>query len=519
MADLPQAFAVRMRELLGDEYPAFEASFDMPRSYGLRVNTSKITCEEFEKIVPFAVERIPWLEAGYFYDPESRPARCPLYQAGLYYLQDPGAMTPASFLRVEPGMKILDLCAAPGGKATAAGAALQAAGSLTGLLAANDISPQRARALLRNLELFGIRDMLVTSCAPAELSAAFPPVFDRIILDAPCSGEGMFRKEEALLADWSEEKSRALSVLQRELILLCADLLAPGGELLYSTCTYSPWEDEEVVAFLLSERPGMRLLPPPVDYPGFSPGIIPGCASEMDPEIRETVKNCCVRIYPHRMRAEGHFMALLQKKRSLDVPVGTDPGVRDSDRTERDDGFPCQYRSKSAGREKKGKKPQKRSGTAQPGIGYFQTFIDELGLSTIGGDEIRMDRLEVRADRLYYIPPAADTAGLSPAGLSFLRYGLYLGDLKKDRFEPSEPFALALHRGEAVRSFSLALTDPRLTAWLTGQSLTLTEEEAGHIPGGNGWMLICAEGYPISFGKRTANTIKNKLPSGWRTMS
>ena len=196
---LHPAFLTRMKEMLGNEYPAFLSSFSAPRTYGLRINTSKITCEDFENLSPFPTRQIPWIKNGYFYDEDIRPSRCPYYQAGLYYLQEPSAMTPASRIPIEPGDRVLDLCAAPGGKATAAGAALQG----QGLLVANDISTSRARALLRNLELFGIPNVFVANETPAKLTKAFPEFFDKIILDAPCSGEGMFRKEEALAKDWT----------------------------------------------------------------------------------------------------------------------------------------------------------------------------------------------------------------------------------------------------------------------------------------------------------------------------
>ena len=191
---LHPAFLTRMEKMLGNEYPSFLSSFNAPRTYGLRINTSKITCEDFENLSPFPTRQIPWIKNGYFYDEDIRPSRCPYYQAGLYYLQEPSAMTPASRIPIEPGDRVLDLCAAPGGKATAAGAALQG----QGLLVANDISTSRARALLRNLELFGIPNVFVANETPAKLTKAFPEFFDKIILDAPCSGEGMFRKEEAL---------------------------------------------------------------------------------------------------------------------------------------------------------------------------------------------------------------------------------------------------------------------------------------------------------------------------------
>ena len=251
---LSPAFLERMRKMLGDEYEDFIKSYEAPRTYGLRVNTAKISCEEFEKIVPFPVTPIPWIPNGYFYPGDVRPSFCPLYQAGLYYLQEPSAMTPASCLPVTPGENVLDLCAAPGGKATALGAMLNG----SGLLVANDISSSRTRALLRNVELFGITNAFVTNETPAHLKDRFPEFFHKILLDAPCSGEGMFRKEDALARDWTPEKSEELSVLQKELILQAADMLRPGGQLLYSTCTFAPKEDEGVVSYLLENRPDME---------------------------------------------------------------------------------------------------------------------------------------------------------------------------------------------------------------------------------------------------------------------
>lgn len=263
---LPKAFLVRMKEMLGGEYEAFLKSYEMPRTFGLRLNSAKIDAEEFERIVPFEISPIPWVENGYFYPPEVRPSRCPLYQAGLYYLQEPSAMTPASCLLAEPGEAVLDLCAAPGGKATALGAMLDGAG----LLVANDISASRTRALLRNIELFGIPNAFVANEPPARLLDMFPGYFHKILLDAPCSGEGMFRKEEALARDWTPEKSLELSRIQKDLILQAADMLRPGGQLLYSTCTFAPEEDEETVSWLLAQRPDMELLELP-QREGFSP--------------------------------------------------------------------------------------------------------------------------------------------------------------------------------------------------------------------------------------------------------
>ena len=462
LSALPQAFLHRMKDMLGDDFEPFLAAYEQPRTYGLRVNTAKISCEEFEQIVPFEVKKIPWVSNGYFYNEDVRPSRCALYQAGLYYLQEPSAMTPASRLAIEPGDFVLDLCAAPGGKATALGAALND----TGFLLANDISTSRARALLRNLELFGMKNMLVTDEKPAKLAQRFPAFFNKILLDAPCSGEGMFRKEEALARDWTPEKSDELSVLQKELILQAADMLRPGGQLLYSTCTFAPNEDEEVISYLLENRPDMELLELPT-YEGFAPGI-PAWGNGNSALSR------CVHLFPHKMQGEGHFMALFRKEGRTDL-IGQFSYVKPDPDTRK----------------------------------WLELFFKEIGLRTFSGQPFDWNRVETRKDKVYYLPPVTGDF----RGLTFLRNGLYLGDLKKNRFEPSEPFALALRKGDVDGIISLSVDDQRLTRYLKGETLNIEPAEAAHT---KGWHLLCVEGYPLGFGKLVGQTFKNKYPAGWR---
>lgn len=459
---IPEVFLNRMREMLGEEFEEFLESYGEERVYGLRVNEGKISCREFEEIVPFEIEKIPWISNGYFYKEESRPSRCPFYQAGLYYLQEPSAMTPAECLPVKPGEYILDLCAAPGGKATALGAKLKG----QGILVANDISASRARALLRNIELFGIPNVCVLSEPPEKLRKVFSGYFHKILLDAPCSGEGMFRKEEALAKDWSPEKSENLSQIQKELILTAWDMLRPGGMLLYSTCTFAPCEDEEVISCLLSQHPEAEVVPLP-DYEGFSPGV-PAWGKG------EEALSRCVRIFPHKMKGEGHFMALLRKPGDslIEPPVSRREASKDTRK-------------------------------------WLEIFFQEIGLASLGGQPFDWSRVETRGDRVYYLPPV----DLPLRGLNFLRNGLYLGDLKKNRFEPSQPLALAIRKGEAKTVISLFLGDKRLERYLKGETLEIAPSEASSS---KGWHLLCAEGYPLGFGKLVNHIFKNKYPAGWR---
>ena len=371
-------------------------------------------------------------------------------------------MTPASRIPIEPGDKVLDLCAAPGGKATAAGAALQG----QGLLVANDISTSRARALLRNLELFGIPNIFEANETPAKLTKTFPEFFDKIILDAPCSGEGMFRKEEALAKDWTPEKSRELSEIQKELVLQAADMLRPGGLLLYSTCTFAPVEDEQTVAYLLENRPDMELAEME-NYEGFSQGV-PEWGNG-NPELTK-----CIRIFPHKMNGEGHFLALFHKKGQ---------SIQESSRPHT--------------------KPDKNA------FPLIEEFLNEIGLKTLGGQPFDWERVEVRKDKVYYLPPVLSDF----RGITFLRNGLYLGDLKKNRFEPSQPLALAIRKGESEAVISLPVSDERLTRYLKGETLNIEPEEATHK---KGWHLLCADGYPVGFGKLVNQIMKNKYPAGWR---
>ena len=282
---LPENFEKKMRDLLKEDFDDYIACYEEPRYYGLRVNTNKISVEEFKKICPFEIEPIPWIENGFYYDGEHvTPSKHPYYFAGLYYLQEPSAMTPANRLPVEPGDKVLDVCAAPGGKATELGAKLQG----EGVLAANDISNSRAKGLLKNIEVFGIGNVLVLSEEPGKMESYFTEYFDKILIDAPCSGEGMFRKDKKMVSAWEEHGPDFFCNIQKSIILQAARMLKQGGMMLYSTCTFDPKENEQVIEHLLKTCPEFRILKI-APYEGFAQGM-PEVTESRDPSLADTVR-------------------------------------------------------------------------------------------------------------------------------------------------------------------------------------------------------------------------------------
>ena len=283
---LPELFLKRMETQLGPEYPEYLASLERPRAVALRFNPQKGKAPE----LPFATSPVPWEPLGCYYEPTARPGLHPYHDAGVYYLQEASAMAPAVLLNPQPGERILDLCAAPGGKTT------QIAGKMggQGLLVCNEIHPKRAKILSQNVERMAISNALVLNEAPATLAQRFPGFFDRILVDAPCSGEGMFRKEAAAVADWTEELVDMCARRQGEILDAAAKMLRPGGRLVYSTCTFAPREDEEAVAAFLARHPDFA--PEKVDAPWFTPG-----------------ENGSFRLWPHKLLGEGHFAAVLRR--------------------------------------------------------------------------------------------------------------------------------------------------------------------------------------------------------------
>lgn len=298
---LPEAFLQRMEAQLGSEYPAFLESLERPRAVALRFNPMKGE----RPVLPFVGAPVPWEPEGFYYDPQTRPGLHVYHEAGVYYLQEASAMAPVALLDPKPGERVCDLCAAPGGKTT------QIAGRMLGrgFLVCNEINPKRAKILSRNIERMGVANALVTNEHPETLASRFPGFFDRVLVDAPCSGEGMFRKEEAAVTDWSQETVQMCARRQREILDSAARLVRPGGRLVYSTCTFAPEEDEETVAAFLEAHP--EFTPEPVEAPWFVPG-----------------ENASYRMWPHKLLGEGHFAAVLRKTQGESGEVPACPGEK-----------------------------------------------------------------------------------------------------------------------------------------------------------------------------------------------
>ena len=376
-------------------------------------------------------------------------------------------MAPAAVLPVCPGDKVLDLCAAPGGKSTELGARLQG----EGLLVSNDISNSRAKALLKNLELFGIPNICVTSETPEKLASVFGPYFDKILVDAPCSGEGMFRKDPDLIKSWLERGPEYYAPIQRQILKSAAAMLKPGGMLLYSTCTFAKLEDEDTIQWILEEEPDLELVP-----------IEPweGACGGFDGMP-------VIRLFPHKIEGEGHFLALLRKKDTQAPDGGKFSGSIGSDN-----------RSGAASGKNSA---QVRRLEQESDFGQWEAMLTQA---------LDHSRIMVRDGMVYYLPKCFDRSW----NLRYLRTGLLLGEWKKNRFEPSQAAAMALPMKEFSQTVSLPAEDDRTIRYLKGETVFPTSEESSGLK--KGWVLIGVDGYPLGWAKYTGSNFKNKYYPGWR---
>lgn len=402
-----------MKAFLGDEWDDFLYSYDNNRFQALRFNTLKVQSQEERmrilKVLGISSDkRVSWANEAYYFDENVRPGKHPYHEMGLYYIQEPSAMSAAALLALKPGMRVLDLCAAPGGKSTQLATYL----GDSGLLVSNEINTQRSRILSQNIERMGIKNAIVTNEDSFVLASHFPGFFNAIQVDAPCSGEGMFRKLPEAIEQWSMENVAICAARQKEILDNAAVMLKPGGTIVYSTCTFSKEENEDVIEYFLERHPDFTL-------------------EEME------------RFWPHKVDGEGHFVAKLVRRGSVNE-LGADYDVcEDSCNKVEDTGLKADRKIKK-NKNSKNRKNETKPALTKENMKLLSEFLDE----TISEDMaawIKNSRLVMLGEQLYRLPDME----VDIKGLKVQRAGLHIGEFKKQRFEPSHSLALALKLNDA----------------------------------------------------------------------
>ncbi len=448
----PKGFAGRMEKLLGEEYPDFVRSFEeRESSRGIRINTDK--CKDPAALAAELCvhERVAWCGSGY-YAPESLSGSHPYHAAGLIYFQEPSAMCAAEAMPIDGDMKILDLCAAPGGKTTQLAARMQG----RGLLVANEIIGKRAAILSENVERMGLINTIVTNESPSRLADRFEGFFDGIVVDAPCSGEGMFCKEPQAVEAWSVEHTLSCAARQKNILDDAYRMLRPGGYIVYSTCTFSYDENESVVMYM-ADNYGMEIC----DIPALSM-LSPGIGDY--PRIEK-----CRRIFPHRQRGEGHFAALLKKPETAEQPD-----------------------------ERKAKKTSKKDTALDAAVKLWRGFEkDALNIKLDGS-------FVLFGDNLYLMLEDVDIDKLRVP-----RCGLHLGTVKKGRVEPAHALSHAFAADAYKSAISFEPDDAGLLKYMHGETISADKK---------GWCVIAVRGFGIGWGKASGGTVKNHYPKSLRTL-
>lgn len=478
MMNLPIEFEKKMKAFLGNEWDDFLYSYDNNRFQALRFNTLKVQSPEERmrilKVLGISSDkRVSWANEAYYFDENVRPGKHPYHEMGLYYIQEPSAMSAAALLAPKPGMRVLDLCAAPGGKSTQLATYL----GDSGLLVSNEINTQRSRILSQNIERMGIKNAIVTNEDSFVLASHFPGFFNAIQVDAPCSGEGMFRKLPEAIEQWSMENVAICAARQKEILDNAAVMLKPGGTIVYSTCTFSKEENENVIEYFLERHPDFTL-------------------EEME------------RFWPHKVDGEGHFVAKLVRRGSVNE-LGADYDVcEDSCNKVEDTGLKADRKTKK-NKNSKNRKNETKPALTKENMKLLTEFLDE----TISEDMaawIKNSRLVMFGEQLYRLPDME----VDIKGLKVQRAGLHIGEFKKQRFEPSHSLALALKLSEAKNVVKLTWDDPQTTGFFNGQSVVLSDEQTAECK--KGWALVCVDGYTAGWGKVNGTQVKNHYPKGLR---
>lgn len=458
--NLPIEFEKKMKAFLGNEWDDFLYSYDNNRFQALRFNTLKVQSQEermriLKTLKISSDKKVSWADEAYYFDENVRPGKHPYHEMGLYYIQEPSAMSAAALLAPKPGMRVLDLCAAPGGKSTQLAAYL----GDSGLLVSNEINTQRSRILSQNIERMGIKNAIVTNEDSFVLASHFPGFFNAIQVDAPCSGEGMFRKLPEAIEQWSMENVAICAARQKEILDNAAVMLKPGGTIVYSTCTFSREENEDVIECFLERHPDFTL-------------------EEME------------RFWPHKVDGEGHFVAKLVRRGCVDTDLKAD-------------------RKTKKNKNSKNRKNETKPALTKENMKLLSEFLDE----TISEDMaawIKNSRLVMFGEQLYRLPDME----VDIKGLKVQRAGLHIGEFKKQRFEPSHSLALALKISEAKNVVKLTCDNPQTIGFFNGQSVMLSDEQAAECK--KGWALVCVDGYPAGWGKVNGAQVKNHYPKGLR---
>lgn len=481
--DLPEEYKDAMKILLGKEYPLYIESLGQKFYQGFRVNTLKVEVLRLLQLLGQDFQKITWVDTGFYLEEGHKMSKNPYYYAGLYYLQEPSAMTPASISKVIPGDKVLDLCAAPGGKSTQIASMLEG----KGVLISNDISNSRAKALLKNIELSGIGNVMITCEEPRKLATIYEKYFDKVLVDAPCSGEGMFRKDKSVLEAYRNRGSAYFVSIQKEILESASRMVKEGGYLIYSTCTYSILEDEKILIDFLEKNPDFSIDPIIMEKGFTESNILKGTA----------------RLLPYKIQGEGHFISRLYRKRSIKNQKNSNP----------------QDLNKKIPN-KKVKLPLK-----------VMEFLKHINREW---DE---RRFYIYKEYIYYLPED----GFIESGIRYLRTGLLLGRIHFDRFEPSQALAMQLKMEEWDFPINFSIKDERVIRYLKGESLEISEEENPlkqfkneNIKVENNkkeknkkkikviknendtYRLFCVDGFPLGFVKQSGLRLKNKYYPGWR---
>ncbi|MDE6616877.1 MAG: RsmB/NOP family class I SAM-dependent RNA methyltransferase [Lachnospiraceae bacterium] len=473
MFSLPEKYSIKMKALLGEDgFKKYIESFSVKPLTAIRINTAKTSLQDWDKICPFDTEKVPWCDNGFIINNASKTdiSKHPYYFAGLYYIQEPSAMLPASILPINKGDKVLDLCAAPGGKSVAIASKLNG----SGLLVANDISVSRTAALVKNLQVAGAFNTIVTAETPGRLSLHFKEYFDKILLDVPCSGEGMFRRKPDMVKDWLDKGPLYYAEIQKDILDKAYNMLKPGGSLVYSTCTFSIEEDEGMMQWFTDTYKDMEICSVPFSE-GFSPG-----RPDMLVYGSNGLKNC-IRIFPHIAKGEGHFAALLKKRGGHATP--------DTSTSQTCKPF---YRQGKKNNNKKDKTDNNWQEEIKEFIPehYFKNYCPVKH-----NDTIQLVHAEMPETRL----------------LRVMQNGLLAGYAKK-HFEPSCQLALAAMPYSYKSSLNLPSSDINVIKYLKGETINIDTSY-------NVWVLVNVDGFPLGWGKADGHgRLKNKYNAGWRML-